>query len=344
MAKTNDILAQLIEFVQYSKPYHTKLVDIGLDYFHDEPLKVKFKEQLHTYVDMTFDQHHLKYCPGGYDADEYGRVMNTRRCPVIHVGENWLTFGGPELSRVYKVGDVLELLTNDMLMAPVVITNVEYITDGEYARTTKFTVDANLQHLNVAQSYILLEIDTLFDWPLRCTTVSRTTLQPIFKERLQFTVGYPTVKIADVIRTTKMTQTITINGIMDPINRGTVLHLKGTTHADNHHVWRVAAQTYNKIANETYIHILPDPNKRVLRDSQGGSLEIEQTSFKDLVDVSMSDPSRGYDSDPFDIRFVGYDEPNSELVGEYVEKYTDPQDGQVKTRFQEAITFTFGGE
>lgn len=345
MSNITDPLQSLIQYVMYTKPYATKLVDIGLDYTYGEPLKVSFAERLQMDVDWYLDdtKNPLAACPGGFDIDEFGSVVNTRKCVPTIAGDDWILVGGSEAAMYYQAGDVLELFNADGTFdRAVMLIDVQYNTSGRYKNGTTMTFEEAVPDLPA--KYFLLETDTLFDWPMACTKPSKTTLSASFKEHLQMHFGLPPQKFAVVSSVSRLSQSIKLRGQISDMHRGMIVYLRNTTHNDNHHMWRVGSWTYDKISNETFIYVLPDPNGRKLRDAIGGELYTEEAQFTDLIDVSMSDPSRGYDSDPFDIESIGLDESNdaynNDLMLSYVEKYTDT-DGQIKTRFQESISFTF---
>ena len=74
MANTIDPVEGFIEFVNDVKPFHTKIIDVIIEYVYEDTMNVKIVEQLDWELGLDFSRY-PGYCDDGYGLVEFGHLM-----------------------------------------------------------------------------------------------------------------------------------------------------------------------------------------------------------------------------------------------------------------------------
>jgi hypothetical protein len=68
-----DPVEGFVQFVQDVKPYHTKVIDVIIEYIHEDDLNVKITEQLDWEIGVDLDRA-LGFCPEGFGLNPFGEL------------------------------------------------------------------------------------------------------------------------------------------------------------------------------------------------------------------------------------------------------------------------------
>lgn len=66
-----DPISGIVDFTQDIKPYHTKIIEVLVDYIYEETMKASIGEEFNLEVDVDID-HHVDYCTEGYGVPAWG--------------------------------------------------------------------------------------------------------------------------------------------------------------------------------------------------------------------------------------------------------------------------------
>lgn len=80
-----DPIQGLIDFVNEVKPYHTKIIEVLVDYIYEETMKVGFEEQHLTQVVQQYDFHLSHLCSEGYDLQPWDEIYKKKLNPTIDI-------------------------------------------------------------------------------------------------------------------------------------------------------------------------------------------------------------------------------------------------------------------
>lgn len=72
---TRDPVQGLIDYVQDVKPYHTKIVEVWVEYLYGDKIIASVTDEMKMSVDLVLDRAR-KYCPTGWDAFPWGKLLN----------------------------------------------------------------------------------------------------------------------------------------------------------------------------------------------------------------------------------------------------------------------------
>ena len=68
---TKDPVQSLVDFAQDIKPYHTKIVEVLVDYIYSETMNVSVEDRADWLIDTEFD-YHQAFCDNGFGVPEWG--------------------------------------------------------------------------------------------------------------------------------------------------------------------------------------------------------------------------------------------------------------------------------
>lgn len=71
---TRDPVQGLIDYVQDVKPYHTKILEVWVEYIYGDKIEATIKDEMKMEIDILFDRAR-KYCDYGWDMTVWGKML-----------------------------------------------------------------------------------------------------------------------------------------------------------------------------------------------------------------------------------------------------------------------------
>ena len=71
---TRDPVQGLIDYVQDVKPYHTKILEVWVEYIYGDKIEATIKDEMSMVIDILFDRAR-KYCDYGWDMTVWGKML-----------------------------------------------------------------------------------------------------------------------------------------------------------------------------------------------------------------------------------------------------------------------------
>ena len=142
MSKFNkDAVQGLIDYVQEIKPYHTKLLDVLVEYTHTEPVRVSIAENFQIGITIDFVEFIYPSLTETPLSPSSGVVYKDKNTGIYYSwnGSSWVpiadpdhTFVGMELKEQFAfIVDVLEL-RDDITVQMIEPIDPGYETDGGF--------------------------------------------------------------------------------------------------------------------------------------------------------------------------------------------------------------------
>lgn len=72
---TRDPVQGLIDYVQDVKPYHTKIVEVWVEYLYGDKIVASVSDKMSMSIDMTLDRSR-NYCIHGWDMTPWGKLLS----------------------------------------------------------------------------------------------------------------------------------------------------------------------------------------------------------------------------------------------------------------------------
>jgi len=159
---TKDPISGLVEFAQDVKPYHTKIIEVLVDYIHEETMNVSFVEGFNLNLNIDVNSH-TDYCPDGYGippwGDYYSIALNNTVDGTIVLNSshvfNIINIIKPNM--VVVAGDQTSLIVADSVLS---IVN-SFANDGSWRVVSSVYVvsdDQTRVHIIYQQSEIRLKM------------------------------------------------------------------------------------------------------------------------------------------------------------------------------------------
>lgn len=83
---TRDPVQGLIDYVQDVKPYHTKILEVWVEYIYGDEIHAAIKDEMKMQIDILFDRAR-KYCDYGWDMTVWGKMLADLSIDEIVPGE-----------------------------------------------------------------------------------------------------------------------------------------------------------------------------------------------------------------------------------------------------------------
>lgn len=83
---TRDPVQGLIDYVQDVKPYHTKILEVWVEYIYGDEINATIDDQMKMEIDIVFDRAR-KYCNYGWDMTVWGKMLADLNIDEIVPGE-----------------------------------------------------------------------------------------------------------------------------------------------------------------------------------------------------------------------------------------------------------------
>lgn len=285
-----DPVQGLVDYVLDIKPFHTKIVDVLIEYIYTDPLNVKITDELQIHIDMDINRTAV-YSDGGFDTYSWG-LMDDGSDPWVELGNP--SSGYQEFSDGMTAG----------------------LPDGTEINATSW--DWAAAYTRAGQTTILVTMEDSISFTDGNEIRLSDTLKAYFDDDDRRNIGWDSgIRSRNLVGIDYVNDVVIIEGKHVEVMNGVVLDGQGgrpysigfpghqialydTMNNDGLHV--VVSSVYNSIENRTYLQVTPSINKPMtvpLNNIFGRLADVESIYF---------DPRIGYEGP------VPYD-PNKPPVG-----------------------------